>query len=47
MFYHIGEKTEHAPLECSRSIAQSKGYASVGKGSERVSERGLLLILYS
>jgi len=34
MFYHIGEKTEHALLECSGSVAQSKGYASLGKDSE-------------
>jgi len=47
MFYHIGEKTKHAPLEYHGSIAQSKGHASVGKGSEWASEYGLLLVLCS
>ena len=34
-FYHVGEKTKHAPLECCGSIIQSKGHALVSKGSER------------
>jgi len=46
-FYHVGEKTKNAPLECCWSIAQSKGHASVSKGSEQAGEHGLFLIFYS
>ena len=47
MFDHVGEKTKHALLECCGSIAQSKGYASVGESSEWAGERSLLLVLCS
>ena len=47
MFYYIRKKTEHAPLECRGSVAQSKGHASVGKSFKWASERGLLLDLWS
>ena len=46
-FYHVGEQTEYAPLECCGSIAQFKGHASVSEGSERAGERGLFLVFCS
>ena len=47
MFYHIGEKTKHAPFKCRGSIAQSKEHVSVGEGFEWTGERSLLLVFYS
>jgi len=37
----------HAPFEYCGSVAQSKGHALVGKGSEWASKRDLLLVLCS
>ena len=44
MFHHVREQSEHAPLECRGSVAQSEGHASVGEGSEWAGERSLLLV---
>jgi len=44
MFHHVGEQTEHTPLECHGSVVQSKRYASVGEGSKWAGERSLLLV---
>ena len=44
MFHHVGEQTEHALLEYRGSVAQSKGHASIGEGSEWAGEHSLLLV---
>ena len=47
MFHHVGEQTEHAPLEYRGSVAQYKGHVLVGEGSEWAGERTLLLVFCS